>query len=721
LLLIKQKEFKKVGKSFHFGHAPKFFKMNKDLFRLLIIIHSLSTWASLSAQVPSYAWGHSWGSPANESVISIELDSLSNVYVAGRFRGTIDFDPGPDTVAMTSYGNGVVPSVYIIKFDRDGQLLWVKVIGSTGGMDVVGIVKCPDDNYFITGTFSGEGDFDPGPDQLLLTANNQDTYLMKMDPDGQLLWAKAIGGDGDEYFTCLSFDADGNIITGGFFLGTADLDPGPGEALFTFMGTAVDGIDMFAAKYTSTGDYIWGKQFPGDSLAFFNDLIVDPDGNLNFLGAFYDKRDFDPGPDSVTLNTAGEADMFLLKLNASGDFQWVKQIGGIGDDSGNGFVQNESGDFLITGYFHDDVDFDPGPPLQLFSANQMDVFLLSLDYNGEFKWLHTIGGNSNDFARVIRRDPAGNLYVMGHFADTVDFDPGIEVHTLSDIGQTEKLDVFILKLDPSGNYRWVYQLGGPGNDRSGEVRFDSEGKEIFLTGLFEQKAILSPGLTGMDTVTAVGTRDVFLAKWTQCFETYGSFGLFTCQSYTSPSGNYTWTESGVYLDTIQNKAGCDSIITITLTVSDLGLNVHQEGNILVGEGGVGQYFWLDCDHNYEQVGEGSVFTPAVNGNYAVAGSGFACTDTSECFAFVMTSIEDNNVEEAFSIFPNPSTGFFTINLHQEMPQVDLSIFDTFGRKIYAQHFSGLVTIPVNVDIPAGLYFVTADADGHRMQKKIFIQ
>ncbi|MEP6794488.1 MAG: T9SS type A sorting domain-containing protein [Saprospiraceae bacterium] len=802
----------------------------KNLFLLFSLFLCLAGWANVHGQTPSYTWGLSWGSPANDAFISIELDSQSNVYVASRFKGTIDVDPGPDTVLVTSGNNGIRTSVYIIKFDRDGRFLWVKTIDSSLGADMSGIVRCPDGNFLVIGLFTGVADFDPGPDQFLITANAQDAFLMKMDPDGTFLWAKAIGGSGDEYFSCVSFDQEGNIITGGLFFGTADLDPGPDESLFTFMGHAVDGIDIFAAKYSSTGDYIWGEQFPGDSRAFFNDLIVGKEGNPIFIGAFYDSRDFDPGPDSTKLITAGQGDIFMLSLNADGIFQRVLQMGGIGDESGNGFVQNEKGDLMIAGSFNEEVDFDPGPGLQLVSPNHMDAFLLSLDQNWAFKWLRTFGGSSNDFARVIRKDPADNLYIIGNFADTVDFDPGTEVHALSDIGHTGKPDAFILKFDPTGDYRWAYQLGGPGADRGLEVRFGDEGKEIFLTGLFEQKALLSPGLTGMDTVSAIGLRDVFLAKWNQCDATTSEQSIQSCSAaFISPSGNYVWTsegdfmdtlinsrgcdsvllihlsfvhidtvllksldektlvanevsadtyqwvdcnagyatiagetlseftpaksgvyavimekegcvdtseclficvetnaeispfscglyitpngnhilsESGTYLDTLTNKAGCDSIITIHLTVSDLGLTITQQGDTLFGDGGVKGIFWLDCDHGFAQLATGEQFTPGVNGHYAISGSGFVCTDTSACFAFVMTATHTVDIDQAILIYPNPVKKVLNIDLKHKYPNVNIDIYTATGIRVYQQTSHDQEIIPVESKLDPGIYFVS---------------
>jgi len=168
------------------------------------------------------------------------------------------------------------------------------------------------------------------------------------------------------------------------------------------------------------------------------------------------------------------------------------------------------------------------------------------------------------------------------------------------------------------------------------------------------------------------------------------------------------------MDTIQNKAGCDSIITITLTISDLGLTVHQEENTLVGEGGAGQFFWIDCDHNNEIVGEGSVYVPAMNGNFALVGSGLVCTDTTACFSFVMTGTADLNSGDSFSVFPNPAQNSFVIDIDQSCQQVNISLMDQLGIKVYTHSFSNMKLIPIMVNLSPGLYIISVEVDGYGM-------
>ena len=246
-------------------------------------------------------------------------------------------------------------------------------------------------------------------------------------------------------------------------------------------------------------------------------------------------------------------------------------------------------------------------------------------------------------------------------------------------------------------FTWTNGLGNVPADLAGM------GGEIFLAGVVELKA-----------------RDGSV-KWTQCEDSFAEIFHLSCGAYTSPSGNYTWTESGVYMDTIQNIAGCDSIITINLSIVDIGLAITQSGDTLFGEGGASQFWWIDCDHNNETVGSGNVFIPEKNGNYALVGAGFACTDTSECFSFVMTGIEENAVPVDFDLYPNPAHHNFEIDLNRSYSNVQLTIFNPFGVRVYNQNFYGQARVGVATDFPAGLYLVLVIAGEKREMFKVLLE
>lgn len=120
-----------------------------------------------------------------------------------------------------------------------------------------------------------------------------------------------------------------------------------------------------------------------------------------------------------------------------------------------------------------------------------------------------------------------------------------------------------------------------------------------------------------------------------------------CDSYTSPSGNYTWTMSGSYMDTIPNASGCDSIISINLTVNTVDNGVTQVAETLTADQSGGLYQWLDCDNNYAIInGEtNQSYTPAVTGNYAVEVTMNGCADTSACFFVDYTGLEELTKEK----------------------------------------------------------------------------
>jgi hypothetical protein len=207
----------------------------------------------------------------------------------------------------------------------------------------------------------------------------------------------------------------------------------------------------------------------------------------------------------------------------------------------------------------------------------------------------------------------------------------------------------------------------------------------------------------------------------KCVDTYSEISPFSCGPYYTPSGNHILTESGTYPDTIPNKAGCDSIITIHLTISDLGLVITQQGNTLFGSGGAGNFYWLDCDHDFSIVEQGEEYTPAVNGNYALTGSGIICSDTSACFAFFMTAINEMDTLQNVSIYPNPAENTFYIDLHKSYMNIDIGLIDHLGTIIYSGHFANESVIPIEMELPAGEYFITVSSDEKTFLKRLIIQ
>lgn len=192
--------------------------------------------------------------------------------------------------------------------------------------------------------------------------------------------------------------------------------------------------------------------------------------------------------------------------------------------------------------------------------------------------------------------------------------------------------------------------------------------------------------------------------------TYAYLVLNECVSYTSPSGNYVWTENGVYSDTIANMLGCDSIITIDLTITPVDVSITNNSPSLTANASDALYQWLDCNNNYAPI-EGAIlqnYTATSNGNYAVQITYNNCTDTSDCIAISDVIIQPQYAAEQITIYPNPVYQSMWVKYPSEWGTIHYYIHNSTGIRIRSgtlQSENGKVDL---TDIPPGLYLLHTD-------------
>jgi type IX secretion system substrate protein/beta-propeller repeat-containing protein len=442
---------------------------------------------------PVYDWAKSVGSLTTEYVHDITSDAAGNVYVTGEFSGTVDFDPGPGAQTLTATG----ADIFIGKFDASGNLIWVKSINQEGGysiaVDAAG-------NVYTTGLFFGTADFDPGPGTYTLTgAGSRDVFVSKLDASGNFIWAKAMGGAGYEQGNSITVDAAGNVYTTGITDG-GDFDPGPGIQLLTGR--------TFISKLDAAGNYVWAVALAS---ADGYSIAVDAAGNVYTTGYFANaSTDFDPGPGTVNLTHAGNADIFVSKLDASGNFVWAKGIGGADAEVGSSLALDATGNIYITGSFQNSVDFDPGAGTNILTSvsGTSDMYVSKLDASGNLVWAKSMGSSSEEDGISLAVDASGNVYTSGYFNGTVDFDPGAGTQNLTAASGTS--DVFVSKLDASGNYVWAFQLGN-GSDSEGYWYITVNGNDnVYITGDYSNTVDFDPG-AGTQDLAAAGSTDFFIA------------------------------------------------------------------------------------------------------------------------------------------------------------------------------------------------------------------
>jgi hypothetical protein len=445
-------------------------------------------------------WAKQIGGVADQVGTTIAVDAAGNIFCAGYFAGTADFDPGPGVFNLVNPSNSVT-DVFICKLDANGNFGWAKQIVCTGDDKCSDLSLDATGNLYITGYFTGTADFDPGPGTATLVSVANDIFICKFDGNGNFSWAKQLGGPENDSGGKVLISPGGTIYCVGGFKGSADFDPGPG--VFTLVS---DGdIDGYICQLNSLGDLIWAKQIRGTGKDVCRTIKLDGAGNIYVGGSFTGTTDFDPSAAGIFNYTSfGLEDAFICKLTPTGDFTWVKQFGSIGFEIVYDVVLSSTGYVTTCGIFSSTVDFDPGPGVfNLTAPTNYHSFISTLDGNGNFASAVQLSGNTISVPVAIHYDPLSsiNFYVGGSFENTVDFDPGPGMANLTAIG----IDGFILKLanvvtavnpDPSVPTIKVYP--NPANSvltvelkgKFDYTVFDNNGKAILMKrGLYDKITI----------------------------------------------------------------------------------------------------------------------------------------------------------------------------------------------------------------------------------------
>jgi hypothetical protein len=365
--------------------------------------------------------------------------------------------------------------------------LWAKKAGGTSDDHGQGIGVDASGNSYITGYFQGTATFG----STNLTSNGgYDIFVAKLDSSGNWLWAKNAGGTGSDECYGIAVDDSGNSYVTGCFQGSAIF----GSTTLTSNGS----YDIFIAKLDSSGNWLWAKNAGGPNYDSGCGIAFDTSGNSYVTGTFYSSADFG----STTLTSYGDYDIFIAKLDSSGNWFWAKNAGGTNVDIGYGIAVDTSGNSYVIGYFESGIVIF-GPTTYLISSGYSDLFIAKLDSSGYCLWAQKAGGTSDDYGYGIVVDASGNSYVTGDFySATATFGST----TLTNTSSGYYCDIFIAKLNSSGNWLWAKNAGGTGSDRGLGIAVDASGNS-YVTGGFEGTATF-----GSNTLISNGYYDIFIAK-----------------------------------------------------------------------------------------------------------------------------------------------------------------------------------------------------------------
>lgn len=711
------------------------------------------------SQTPNFNWAFSNSSVNIQKVI---CDANNNIYGVGNFTGTTDVNPGVAIQNITSAGSN---DIIIEKFDPSGNLIWFKVIGGTDWEGATDIHLDNNGNIIISGVYNQTVDFNPSNtiiNNLTSVAGSSDIFILKLDSSGNFLNAKSFGGNGADEVTSLEIDNNNNIYFTGQYKTGADFDPDNGISLLT-----CSYMSSFVCKLNSNLTLSWAKSFNNNStntpIGGYDkgtSIIVDNNFDVHVVGEFVGTVDFNPGIGSNNLTSTNlspfsnpDINTFYVKLNSVGDYINAYKIDVIGPK----IYKNNTNIYLTGGYISANVDFNLGaatnnlPQGSISGNGQGDGFILKLDSNFGFIWVKKIGSEGS--GGILTFDNLNNVYYTGAFTGTKNFNPQGIAFNLTSASSNNYYNAFISKFNTTGNFIWAIKFGGISGNNNTSIQtstIDNQNNLITL-GLASGTADFDPN---SGTYNITGSNYYYYQKLSQCNNSTSTITPSTCTSYTAPdgqvytqSGNYTatiqnslgcdsvitinltvsngstssitetackeyqapdgqvYTQSGTYISIIPNSNGCDSTITINLTINTLVTSITQNGAVLNCTTNNAQYQWINCSTNQPINGATSQnYNPPSNGAYAVIATTSNCSDTSNCFELTNLSINEL-VTNYFTISPNPTAGDFTIGGLELFNNIStMRITDVNGKLVkeldpIANNFSlGIVK--------AGVYFLT---------------
>jgi len=333
-------------------------------------------------------------------------------------------------------------------------------------------------------------------------------------------WAKSLSGAGPEVGYGLTVDGSGNVYSTGSFSNTTDFDPGISTTTITSSGAE----DIYISKLDASGNFVWAKTIGGSGSDVARSITSDASGNIYVTGYFTGTVDFDPGPSVTSLTSSGGIDIFVLKLNSSGNFVSAFSVGGAtGTDVARSIAVDASNNIYITGYYFGTADFDPSAGTATLTASSgFDIFVAKYSNAGVLGYAKSMGGAAaTEMGTSLKVDGSGNVYFGGFFGNTVDFDPGAGIFNMTSVSSS---DIFICKLNSTGNFVWAKQIGSTFSNSINELALDGLGN-VLATGLFFGSTDFDPG-AGVTSLNEAGSGmgDCYILK-------------------LDASGNYIWAKS----------------------------------------------------------------------------------------------------------------------------------------------------------------------------------
>jgi hypothetical protein len=623
-----------------------------------------------------------------DDAAGLQLDNLSNIYLSGYFNSLCYFSSVPAIVSASSAGGS---DIFFAKYDSLGNFQFLKQIGGTGN-DLSLDLQLNSNGLFISGYFSSTVDFDPSIGiNYRFSYGLEDAFVAKYDTLGNFYWANSAGGPGFDFASSMSILNDGSIFVNGY----------------------------------SSGNIVF---------------------NLT------------SGPISLVNN--GSYDVLLAKLNSSGNFEKVLEVGGTGSEQSRFQTKDRDGNIIVAGYIGSTgLDFDFGSSITgcgfsgwtdafyakyLFCSDtifvspligstnvcQGDTFQYSVNAISDsinYEWIYpsdwSLVNSLYNSATFLVGQLSGNVGLVVSNSCLPSDTSKLNVQVSYSEIDTEKVNVckgenivfpdgtVILAVNDTSHQSSFTSIYGCDSNIITNVlveHFVNYNNAISLCSggsyVFNGHNYTSSGIY-YDTISVANSCDsIFITNVSLLPVNLTLNPQIVCENTPYIINSHSYSQSGVYLDTLSNIYGCDSIIITNLTVNSVDTSITIIPGGFISNQPNASYQWCECTINGPLPIPGKTnqtFLPDFLGTYSVIVTYNNCTDTSGCFNPTMVGLNSINPDLWFNAYLDPENNQIDVKSKVDFESVEL--FDITGR-IVRNELSTNREVKLNTaDLIKGLY------------------
>ena len=573
-----------------------------------------------------------------------------------------------------------------LKIDLVGDLIWQRTYGGSGYERAYGAALLSDSSMAITGqsaSYSSGGD---------------DFYIVRIDQNGDVLSSTSVGGTGNEHSWGVTESYDKGLLVSG-----------------TTWTYGAGGSDIYVVRLDSNATIEWTGVYGGTDSDVSYSIAATPDSGAVVSGY-------------TSSYGSGSRNMFILKLDKDGNQDWSKTYSGSGWEFGYSVGVYDDG-YIAAGRTN------------TFGGGNNDGYAVRTDLAGDTLWTRAYGGSGSD-----------HFWLEGHTTT----DGGYLTTGTSTTYGSGVVSEYLVKIDADGF--------------SGCNDHFTDTEVATMTFLQTSGGSLTSGTTtnipSFSTYTYTMVRDS-LCHETGCFPTSGTDVQFACDSYTWIDGieytasnfsatdtllnaegcdsivmlnltigmssaatdvqvacdSYTWIDGITYFAdnntatyTLVNSEGCDSVVTLDLTINSVDPVITQTGSLLTANESGATYQWVRCPDMTTISGEtDQSYTVTEDGGYAVIVTKDACSDTSDCVTIHGIGIDENG-SGSFVLHPNPANE--VVYVSGAGIDGEYQIMNSLGQKV----LSGRLTSEIDVShLDAGMYLFVSVIEGHRVIQRLMVE